>query len=99
VAGVREVAQLSKAVRIAANGRMVLPVGIRRALGIEGETRLVVTVDEGVAKIESVAARVKRAQELYRLHAKNPRTVDEFLADRKRENARRDEVLSPYKEA
>lgn len=85
--------QLSEGVRIAANGRMVLPVGIRRALGIEGETKVVVTVEDGVAKIESLSARVRRAQELYRLHAKNPSTVDDFLAERKAEDVRRDAVL------
>ncbi len=87
-------AQMSEGVRSAANGRMVLPVAIRRALGIEGDTKIVVTVEDGVAKIESLSAGVRRAQELYRLHAKKPSTVDDFLAERSAEAARRDAVLS-----
>lgn len=43
---------------------------------------------------DDAAARLNRARELYRKTAKNPRTVDDFLADRKAETARRDAVLS-----
>jgi bifunctional DNA-binding transcriptional regulator/antitoxin component of YhaV-PrlF toxin-antitoxin module len=32
-------------VKLAANGRMVLPQAVREAMGVSGETRIIVTVD------------------------------------------------------
>lgn len=43
---------------------------------------------------DEAAARLKRARALYRKTAKNPRTVDDFLSNRRAEEARRDAVLS-----
>ena len=40
-------AELVTDVKMAANGRLVLPRAVRRAIGIDGETRLIVTVEEG----------------------------------------------------
>lgn len=89
-------AQLSETfpVRMAANGRMVLPAPVRKAMGIVGESQLFVEVENGVVRLESIHDRVRRAQALYRKHAKTHRTVDDFLADRRLDDAKRDAVLS-----
>ena len=80
---------------IAANGRMVLPKSVREAMGLHGPAKLTVIVDEQGVRLESPHQRVERARALYRDAVKNPRTVDDFLRDRRaeaaRENARLDQ--------
>jgi len=72
-------------VKIAANGRMVLPKAMRDAVGIEGETTLFLTVKDGQIHIATLAATVREAQELYRKTVKRPFTSDDFLATRERD--------------
>ncbi|HEY6632893.1 MAG TPA: AbrB/MazE/SpoVT family DNA-binding domain-containing protein [Rhizobiaceae bacterium] len=72
-------------VKMAANGRLVLPQAVRRAIGVEGETRLVVTVEAGELRLSPMANGVARAQALYRKHAKVKRSSQDFLADRERD--------------
>lgn len=81
-------------VRVAANGRMVLPAAVRNALGVSGDTKVTLTLADGQVAISGVAERVKRAQDLYRAHAIKGRSVDAFLKERKTEQARRDAKLS-----
>jgi AbrB family looped-hinge helix DNA binding protein len=76
---------LREKVRIAANGRMVLPKALRDAVGIEGETELVLTVKDGQIQISTFADGVRRAQELYRRYVKDDRSSDDFLASRERD--------------
>ena len=77
--------ELREKVKIAANGRMVLPKAMREALGIEGETTLVLTVNDGQIQISTITDRVRLAQKLYRKHVKNERSSDDFLANRDRD--------------
>ncbi|TKT75389.1 AbrB/MazE/SpoVT family DNA-binding domain-containing protein [Aquamicrobium sp. LC103] len=72
-------------VKIAANGRMVLPRSVREALGIEGESRLILTVQDGELRLSPLSSSIARAQALYRAHARPGRSSDEFLADRERD--------------
>lgn len=72
-------------VKIAANGRMVLPKAMRDAVGIEGETTLFLTVRDGQIHIATLAETVREAQELYRKTVKHPFTSDDFLATRERD--------------
>jgi len=81
-------------VRVAANGRMVLPAAVRSALGLRGETRVTLSLEEGQVAIRGMSERVKKAQELYRTHATKNRPVDAFLKDRKAEQAQRDAKLA-----
>lgn len=76
---------LREKVKIAANGRMVLPKSMRDAVGIEGETVLVLTVRDGQIQISTIAEGVRRAQELFRKHVKRDFTSDDFLATRERD--------------
>ena len=78
-------------IRIADNGRMVLPKAARAALGVTGAGVLALTVDGNEVKLTSMASRVKHAQALYRQHAKGDYTVDDFLKDRREDSAREEE--------
>ena len=74
--------------RIAANGRMVLPKAVRAALGVTGAGVVALSVEGDEVKLTSMASRIKRAQALYRQHAKGDYTVDDFLRERREEAAR-----------
>ncbi len=77
--------QIKEKVRIAANGRMVLPKALREAVGIEGETELVLTVRDGRIEISTIADRVREAQAMFRKYVKRDFTSDDFLATRERD--------------
>lgn len=76
-------------VQIAANGRMVLPVGLRQQLHVEGGGLLIIRADEGKLVLESVDDAVRRAQALVRRYAPAARGVtDELLSERRVDAAR-----------
>jgi len=75
-------------VRVAPNGRMVLPRAVREALGVKGAAVVVLSVEGDEVKISSMSKGVARAQALYRAHATADRSSDAFLDDRRREAAR-----------
>jgi AbrB family looped-hinge helix DNA binding protein len=81
---------LNQVVKIAANGRLVLPKSARAALGIEDAGALVLSIEGDEVRLSSVLAGVKRAQALYRKHVKSDYSSDDFLKERRRE-AERDE--------
>ena len=86
--------QTSFDVRVAQNGRVVLPKQVREALGITGEGKVTIALtDEGV-QMHPMSVHVRRAQELYRRHAKNAGSVDDFLAQRRIDEQRRKAALS-----
>ena len=84
---------ISVGVKIAANGRMVLPIAVRRALGLTGEGKVTVNIEDGKVTLTSVADDVRWIQEQYRKMAKRHGTVDEFLEERREENRRREAFL------
>lgn len=74
-------------VNITPNGRMSLPIEIRRRLGLEkGGAVLVEETSEGIV-LRTVAQAVARAQALSRAlsEGKDGTGVDDFLKDRKNE--------------
>lgn len=74
--------------RVAANGRVVLPKAAREALGVTGAGVVAVLVDGDEVKLTSMASRVRYAQALYREHVKNDRSSDDFLEERRQEAAK-----------
>lgn len=80
-------------IRVAENGRMVLPAQVRKALGVVGEGKLVLTIREGEVLLQPLSAHVRRAQQLYRDHVKNDRSVDDFLKDRLADEQSREQRL------
>jgi len=79
-------------IRIAENGRMVLPRSARNALGVTGAGVVLLSIDGDDVKLSSVRQSIKRAQDLYRQHATNDLSVDDFLAERRAEAARDNEA-------
>lgn len=75
-------------VRVAENGRMILPQSVRKAMGLKGETKVILTLENDEVRLSPIGHGVSRARALYREHAKSSRTVDDFLSDRKDEAAR-----------
>lgn len=76
-------------ISISANGRMVLPAGLRQQLHVEGGGLLVIREDEGRLVLESVDDAVRRAQALVRRYAPAAQGVaDELLAERRADATR-----------
>jgi AbrB family looped-hinge helix DNA binding protein len=84
-------------VRVAENGRMVLPRAVRDALGLQGPAKLVITVEGDEVRLTPVRHGALRAQALYRRHATARSTVDDFLAERRRE-AEADDPATPERD-
>lgn len=72
-------------VKIASNGRMILPASVRKAMGLHGAVKVILTVEGDQVRLSPIGHGVSRAQALYREHAKQARTIDDFLSDRKAE--------------
>ena len=76
-------------IQIAANGRMVLSVGLRQQLHVEGGRLLIIREDKGKLVLESVNDAVRRAQALVRRYAPTAQDVtDELLTERRADAAR-----------
>ena len=73
------------------NGRMILPLDLRRRLGLDRGGRLVIEAEGDAIALTTARARRRRAQEIASkyLGGDGGSVVDEFLAE-KREAARRE---------
>ncbi len=74
-------------VKVAANGRMILPASVRKAMGLHGDVKVILTIEGDQVRLSPIGHSVSRAQALYREHARQARTTDDFLTDRKAEAA------------
>ena len=74
-------------ISVASNGRLVLPTSVRKAMGLQGGTKVILTIEGDQVRLSPIGHGVWRAQALYREHAKHARTTDDFLEDRKVETA------------
>ena len=72
-------------VKVAANGRLILPREARRAMGLSGDTKVTLTIEGDVVRLAPIGHRVRRARELYRQAIATPRTTEDFLRDRREE--------------
>ena len=70
-------------VRVATNGRMVLPRSVRNALGVTGAGVVVLSVDGDVVKLSSMRQSINRAQALYRARVTNDQSSADFLEERR----------------
>ncbi|MCH8226014.1 MAG: AbrB/MazE/SpoVT family DNA-binding domain-containing protein [Chloroflexi bacterium] len=76
-------------VKLDKNGRLVLPIQFRRALGFEPGDELILALDQGELRIFTRGEAVKRAQELVRRYIPSDRSlVDELIQERRAESAR-----------
>ena len=75
---------MSVQMNITANGRMVLPAGVRKRLGLQGGGAVLLEETADGVILRTVAQAVARAQDLARKYADHPdASVDAFLANRK----------------
>jgi AbrB family looped-hinge helix DNA binding protein len=75
--------------RVGRSGRLVIPADVRRALGLEPGTEVVLRVDEDGLHLQSRQQALARAQALVRRHVpRSRRLVSELLAERRREARR-----------
>lgn len=66
---------------------MVLPASVRQAMGLHGDAKVILTIENDQVRLSPIGHGVSRAQALYREHTKQARTTDDFLNDRKAEAA------------
>jgi AbrB family looped-hinge helix DNA binding protein len=76
--------------RVNENGRVVIPAGFRKAMGIKAGDEVVLRIEDNELRILTLKRRIQLAQRLVRQHVK-PGTllVDELIAER-REAAKRE---------
>ena len=74
-------------VKVASNGRMVVPLTARKVMGLHGDGTVILSIEDDQVRLSPIGHGVSRAQALYREHAKQARTTDDFLSERKAEAA------------
>ena len=73
---------------IAEGGRVVIPAEFRKALGLKSGEAVMVGVEDGEIRIQSVRHAIRLAQEMVREMVPEGRSlVDELIAERRREAA------------
>lgn len=82
-------------IKVAANGRMVLPADVRRRLGLENGGKLTLNESEFGLELMSVQQRVAKAQALYQKYSRGkPQcTVDDLIAQKRLDAALEDTKL------
>ena len=77
---------------IHANGRILIPAALRKQMGLNAGDSVLMDVEDGVLRIESHRARIRRIQQEFAPYAKpGVLASDELIAER-REEARREEA-------
>lgn len=71
------------------NGRLILPIELRRALGVDRGDRVVVEAEDDRITLTTMRLRRRRAQETAARYVEPGRSVvDEFLAEKRHEAER-----------
>jgi len=74
--------------RVNANGRIVIPFRIRRAMGLEPGDTVAMSLEGGVLRIEPHQAKVKRIQDEMKRFAQHGGPASEELAAERRDESR-----------
>jgi antitoxin PrlF len=75
--------------RVNENGRVVIPVAFRRAVGINAGDEVILRVEDDELRITTLKKRLERAQRLIRKYIKPGISLsDELIAERRREARR-----------
>jgi AbrB family looped-hinge helix DNA binding protein len=82
-------------VALSDNGRIVIPAAIREEMGFAPGDFLLIDVEDGVLRIESYPARIRRIQQEFAKYA-TPGVLasDELIAERREEARREEEELA-----
>lgn len=74
--------------KVIAGGKIVIPAELRRELGIkDGDAVVVAKAPDGTLSVKTHAQVIAEGQRAFKASLKQPFTVDEFIADRRREAA------------
>jgi AbrB family looped-hinge helix DNA binding protein len=76
---------------LSANGRIVIPAAIRKELGFAPGDTMLMDVEDGVLRIESYSARIRRIQESLKQYISPDRLLSDELIAERRDEARREE--------
>lgn len=74
--------------RVDLRGRITIPAAIRRALGLQPGTAVVLTPDDSTLRVVSRAESIRRAQELVRRYVPASRSLSQELISERRREAR-----------
>ncbi len=75
--------------RIDKQGRVLIPVAARQAVGLENDRDVIPEVKEGEVRISSILAGVRRAQTIVARYQQDDRLLsEELIAERRREGTR-----------
>ena len=79
----------SRRVRIDPAGRVVVPAGFRKALGIRSGQELMLSLDDGVLRLQTIDVALDRVRLIARSKRKGRGSVvEQFIAERRAEAAR-----------
>ena len=75
-------------VRLDAAGRIVVPAGFRKSLGIDAGQELLMSMDDGFVRLQTIDAALERVRAIARRRRRSGASVvDEFIAERRTEAA------------
>lgn len=77
--------------KINQNGRIVIPAAIRQEMGLKAGDSLVMEVEDGVLRMETHLARIRRIQREFAQYNRPGVLASEELIAERREEARREE--------
>ena len=78
----------SRRVRLDSGGRIVVPVGFRKSLGIGTGEELLMSLDDGFVRLQTIDAALERVRAIARRRRRGDASVvDEFIAERRAEAA------------
>lgn len=82
-------------IKVASNGRMILPADVRKRLGLENGGKLILNEGEFGVELQSAQQRVAKAQALYQKYSKGKRqtNVDELIAQKRSDAALEDDKI------
>jgi antitoxin PrlF len=69
-------------IRVASNGRMVLPLALRKAMGLHGDTKIIATFADGEVRLSPINSGVGGVGGICGHHETVARTTADFLAER-----------------
>jgi AbrB family looped-hinge helix DNA binding protein len=75
--------------KLGSGGRLVIPSGYRRALGVSPGDEVILVLEDGAVRVLTPREAVRRAQSLVRRYvAPSARLADELIQDRRKEARR-----------
>jgi AbrB family looped-hinge helix DNA binding protein len=80
--------ELQTRTRMSEKGRVVIPVEIRKALGMDAGSTLDLRVEDGELRISTLRSRIRRAQERVRKYIPAGVSLSEELSAERREAAK-----------